>query len=151
MRTHRYCDAKQSADDAVDIVIDLFVARLSTVHRPVCLLAHTQAEQVGFADNEVQVLVEDLTDALGGVRLGRLRCEVFEQWPWNGREEVDVCRRIQAVLQVLSDALQVRRCRLNEIHHRYIGYGMPLSIDVSGDRNQQELREAQRVLQDKCP
>lgn len=60
--THGHGHTEQATNDTVDFRIDLLVTSLRTVHGVINILAHAQTEQVGFADNEVQVLVVDLFD-----------------------------------------------------------------------------------------
>lgn len=61
--THGHGYTEQTTNDTIDFRIDLLIASLRTVHGVINILAHAQTEQVGFADNEVQVLVVDLFDA----------------------------------------------------------------------------------------
>lgn len=79
--THGYCHAEKPADNPIYIRIDLLVAGVRAIHRPVCVLAHAQTEEVGLADDEVQVLIEHLTDVLCRPSLSCLRSEVFQQRP----------------------------------------------------------------------
>ena len=79
-RTHGYCNAEQAAYYSVYIQIDIVVARLCTVHRPVCVVSHTQTEQVGFGDDEIEILIEHLADAFGCSGLCCLSGEFFKQW-----------------------------------------------------------------------
>ena len=76
---HAHCnsDTKQPANYSVHVAIYIVITCLRTVHRPVRIIAHAQAEEVRFADDEVQILVVYLTDALRGPGLCCLRCEVF--------------------------------------------------------------------------
>lgn len=78
-RTHGYRNAEQSADYSVYIQIDIVVARLCTVHCPVCIVAHSQTEQVWFGDDEVEILIEHLADAFGCCGLRCLSGELFKQ------------------------------------------------------------------------
>lgn len=76
--THGHCYTEQSTDYPIHIVVDLLVAGLCTIHSPIRLFAHAQAEQVRFADNEVQVLIIDLTDAFRCTSLCCLRCKILQ-------------------------------------------------------------------------
>lgn len=61
--THSHGYTEQSTNDTIDFRIDLLVASLRTVHGVIDILAHAQTKQVGFTNNEVQVLVVDLLNA----------------------------------------------------------------------------------------
>lgn len=131
LHTHCHRHTEKPTHDAIDILVNLFIARLCTVHRPVCPFPHPQAEQIRFADDEIQILVINLTDALRSARLCSLRCEVFEQGTGYRGKKIDVCWRVQAVLEILGDPFKVRCCRLDEVEDRYVGNRVALPIDVS--------------------
>ena len=61
--THGHGYTEQPTNDTIDFRIDLLVASLRTVHGVIDILAHAQTEQVGLANNEVQVLIVNLLDA----------------------------------------------------------------------------------------
>lgn len=58
--THSHGYTEQTTNDTINFRIDLLIASLRTVHGVIDILAHAQTEQVGFANNKVQVLVVDL-------------------------------------------------------------------------------------------
>lgn len=60
------------------------------------ILSHPQTEQIRLADDEIQVLIEDLSDVLGGAGVGGLGGEVFEQGARYRGEEVDVGGGVEA-------------------------------------------------------
>lgn len=82
VHTHSNTNTEQAADNPIDDGIEIFIARLSTVDLPVCIVPQSQAEQVGLGDYEIQVLVEDLCDVLRRASCGYLRSEVFEERSW---------------------------------------------------------------------
>lgn len=61
-------------------------------------LLHSQAEQIGLCDNEVQILVEQLGDMFGCASSCCLCSEVFEEDTREGGEEVDVSGGIESLL-----------------------------------------------------
>ena len=77
-RTHCYRNAEQAADYSVYIQIDIVVTRLCTVHRPICIVTHSQTEQVRFSDDEVEILIEHLADAFSCSGLCCLSSEFFK-------------------------------------------------------------------------
>lgn len=76
-RTHRDCNAEQTADHAINIGVNVIVACGCTIHRQVGF-RHTKTEQIWLADSEVEVLVENLADAFGSACFGCLSCKVFK-------------------------------------------------------------------------
>ena len=131
--THGHGDAEEAADDAIDRVINLIVGRLGAVHLPVRLLAHAEAEEVGFAHDEVEILIVHLTDALRRVGLRRLGGKLLQERPRDGGQEVDVGGRIAPDLQVPRDVFQIGGRGLDEIDDGNVGDGMALAVDVSAD------------------
>lgn len=103
---------------------------MRAVHCPISLSAHAKAEKVRFADDEVEILVIDLADALRRPSLRRLRREVFEDWPGYRGKKVDICGRVQAFLEVLRYTLEVGRCRVDEVNDWDVRYRVPLGIYV---------------------
>lgn len=61
---------------------------------------------------------------LSGAGGGGLRSEVLEKRPRYGGEEVDVGRRVEALLQIGGYALQRLRVRLDEVYDGDVGYRM---------------------------
>lgn len=58
-RTHGDNNAEKAADYSVDNSIQLFVARLGAVQRPIgMLLLHSQAEKIWFGNYKVEILVK---------------------------------------------------------------------------------------------
>lgn len=62
--THGHSNAEQPAHNLVNICVKLLVASLCAVHGPVYILAHSEAEKIGLADDEIQVLIKHLGNAL---------------------------------------------------------------------------------------
>lgn len=85
LHTHGNDDAEESAHYPVYNPIKLGVASFCAVENPVCvLLLHSQAKQIGFGNNEVEILVKQLRNVFGCARRGSLRCEVFQHDPREG-------------------------------------------------------------------
>jgi hypothetical protein len=76
--THGDSYAEQTTHDAIDFCVNLVIAGLRAVHGVVDILAHTETEQVGLADDEVEVLIVDLLDAFRCSSGGDLGCKVFQ-------------------------------------------------------------------------
>lgn len=71
------------------------------------LLLHAETKEIGFGDDKVQVLVVELCDVFGRARVRRLRCEFFKEDPGYRREEVDMRRRVESLLEVVCYGLQI--------------------------------------------
>ena len=123
--THSNNDAEQAAHNPLYYIFQLLIRRLCAVKRPIgVILAHTQTEQIRLADNEVQVLIEDLRDVFRRSCFGCLGCEIFEQGAGYRGEEVDVCGGVEAAGQVGCDRLEVGGGGFHQIQNGDIWYGV---------------------------
>ena len=105
---------------------------MSAIDLPVRILAQTQTEQVGFGDNEIQVLIINLRDVLRRSRRGDLRGKIFQERAWHGGEEVDIGGGVEAAGQVFRNGLDIFGIGLDEIKNGDIGDGIASGVDVPG-------------------
>lgn len=62
VHTHRDAHAKQSANDIVNDTIQILIARLRAVDLPVGIISQTQTEEIRLRNDEIQILIEDLSN-----------------------------------------------------------------------------------------
>ena len=73
------CDyhTKQTTDNLIHLSVELLVGCFGAIHRPVCVIAHTQAKQIRLADDKVEVLIENLRDMFRCATTDSLVCKLF--------------------------------------------------------------------------
>jgi hypothetical protein len=78
-------------------------------------------EQVGFGDDEVQVLVIDLRQMLRRVCLHYLGTKVFEERARYAGEEVQICWAVEAAREIGRNGLEVLGRGLDKIYDWNLG------------------------------
>lgn len=94
------------------------------------LLLHTKTKQIRLGNDEVEILVVDLSDLLRGACCCCLCGKLFQRWPRDRGEEVEVGRAVKPLLKVVRDGFQVRGSRLDQVYGWDIGDGGSLGRDV---------------------
>lgn len=113
--THCHSYAEEPTDDPIHLCIQFLVACLCTVHGPIHIFTHAQAKQIGFANDEVEILVVDLRNAVRGSCSRRLSSKVLEKGSRHRRQKVDVCRGVKVPGKILGNQFEVRGRRFDKV------------------------------------